>query len=182
LEDELDHLSRAPGRSRRGLWLPLLAAFFLTLSTVGGAAQPSRSGLPLPRFASLDAERINARTGPGKQYPIRWVYARKTMPVKIVDEFDTWRRIEDPDGDRSWVHVSLLSGRRTAMVVGETRSLRRMPDAESRALARMEPGVIGRLLGCSGAWCELEVGSSQGWVERTAIWGVLETEWPAPAS
>src|SRR3954452_13255672 len=76
------------------------------------------SGLPLPRFASLASSEVNVRTGPGKDSPIHWVYTRPGLPVRIVDEFDVWRLIEDPDGEQGWTHSSLLSLHRTMMVRG----------------------------------------------------------------
>jgi len=136
-------------------------------------AQQQGSGLKLPRFASLAAERINVRTGPGKQYPIRWVYARNGLPVKITGEFDTWRKIEDHEGDQGWVHVSLLSGRRTVMVTGSVRELRRLPEPDARVVLRAEAGVIGRLQQCGGAWCEVEIAGTGGWIGRDAVWGLL---------
>ena len=156
----------------------VLLAILLTSPPIGpeAYAQSTGSGLPLPRFASLAGERINVRTGPGKQYPIRWIYARAGLPVKIVQEFDTWRKIEDQEGDQGWVHVSLLSGRRTVLVQGGIQELLRTPDAAGRVLARAEPGVVARLMNCAASWCELEVEGFRGWMERSDLWGVLESE------
>ena len=58
------------------------------------------------------------RTGPSTDHPIRWVYTRTGLPVRIVEESDVWRRIEDPDGETGWAHSSLLSVRRTVIVIG----------------------------------------------------------------
>ena len=68
--------------------------------------------LPLPRFASLDSNEVNLRAGPGTDYPILWVYQRKGLPVEIIQEFDTWRRIRDRDGTVGWVQQNQLSGKR----------------------------------------------------------------------
>ena len=35
-----------------------------------------------------------------------------------------------------------------------------------------EPGVIGRIEACAGAWCEIAVGGLEGWLPRAALWGV----------
>lgn len=141
------------------------------------AAAPARaigpSGLPLPRFASLASKEVNVRTGPSTDYPIRWVYERADLPVKIVEEFDVWRRIEDPDGETGWAHSSLLQLRRTVLVRGkEAQAMRRSPDTNARVVARVEPGVIGSLVGCEGAWCRIEAGGERGWLPRAVLWGV----------
>ena len=68
--------------------------------------------MPIPRFVSMRGDQVFARTGPGTRYPIKWVFQRKNLPVEIVQEFDTWRKIRDIDGEEGWVHQSLLSGKR----------------------------------------------------------------------
>jgi len=74
------------------------------------------SGLPVPRFVSLKASRVNVRIGPGEDYKIAWVFTRPGLPIEIIQEYDTWRRIRDSDGTVGWVFQSLLSGKRTAVV------------------------------------------------------------------
>ncbi|GBD42211.1 hypothetical protein HRbin39_01600 [bacterium HR39] len=139
------------------------------------------SGLPLPRWASLASTRAHLRTGPGSQFPIRWIYTRPGLPLRIVDEADVWRKVEDPDGDVGWLHASLLSSRRTVMVVGGVRELRRTPSTAARVVARLEPGVIGRLLSCEALWCLVEVADLRGWLRREELWGVDPAP-PATAS
>ncbi|MGI9419233.1 MAG: SH3 domain-containing protein [Geminicoccaceae bacterium] len=55
------------------------------------------TGLPIPRFVSLDARQreVNVRFGPGQQYPINWVFTRPGVPLEIIAEFDNWRKIKD---------------------------------------------------------------------------------------
>jgi SH3-like domain-containing protein len=135
------------------------------------------SGLPLPRFASLASSEVNVRTGPGKDYPIHWVYTRPGLPVRILDEYDVWRLVEDPDGDKGWTHSSLLSLRRTVVVKGGTQAMRRSADASSAVILRAETGVVGELLNCDHAWCRVEIDGRRGWLPRDAVWGVLPNEW-----
>jgi len=59
------------------------------------AANANPSGLPIPRFVSLRSNEVNLRTGPGLTYPIDWIYKRDGMPVEVIQEFDTWRKIRD---------------------------------------------------------------------------------------
>ncbi len=74
------------------------------------------SKLPLPRYASLKTDRVNLREGPSKDHRTLWVFQRAGLPIEIVAEFETWRRIRDSEGTEGWVLHSLLSGRRTAIV------------------------------------------------------------------
>jgi SH3-like domain-containing protein len=136
------------------------------------------TGLPMPRFVSLGADRVHLRFGPGREYPISWVLARKGLPVEIIAEFDTWRKVRLHDADEGWIHASLLSSRRTIMVTEAVRELRRTPDDGARVVLRAEPGVIGELVDCEQAWCRVDIQGRRGWLRRDAFWGTLPGEMP----
>jgi SH3-like domain-containing protein len=116
------------------------------------------------------------RTGPGTRYPIDWVYRRRGLPMEVIDEFDTWRRVRDSEGTSGWVHQSMLQGRRRVLVIAEGVSLRRDPQDDSRPVAMLEPGVIATLESCGGEWCVLEIDSYKGWVKRSEVFGVYPDE------
>ncbi len=98
------------------------------------------SGLPLPRFVSLKAEKVNVRRGPSSDHPVAWVFQRKGLPVEIVAEFENWRRIRDSDGEEGWILQNMLAGKRTAMMApwkqGQTIPLYERPGANSGLVAR----------------------------------------------
>jgi SH3-like domain-containing protein len=166
--------------------LPRRLALALALLALGTAPLPAQdaakralgpSGLPLPRFAALAAAEVNVRTGPSTDHPIRWVYERAGLPVRIVEEYDVWRRIEDPDGETGWTHSSLLTVRRTVMVRGQgIQEMRRAAEPGARVVARAEPGVIGELVECEGAWCRIQVAGERGWLPKDVLWGVAADE------
>jgi SH3-like domain-containing protein len=139
-----------------------------------GGLKPT--GLPLPRFASLRASEVFMRTGPGTRYPVEWIYRRRDLPVQIIAEFDTWRKVRDWNGAVGWVHRAMLSGRRTAITVDDETVLRRAPDMTAPAVARAESGVIARILSCDGAWCRVDAGGMKGWTPRRALWGTFADE------
>lgn len=134
------------------------------------------SGLPVPRFASLRSDDVNVRSGPGTRYPVEWVFQRKNMPVEVVAEFDTWRKIRDWQGTTGWVHQSMLVGKRTVVVAGRQVSLLRTPESDSAPVARVEASVQGELLSCKGTWCRVRVNDYKGWLARKDIWGVYPDE------
>lgn len=136
------------------------------------------TGLPVPRFVSLDSNQteVNVRYGPGQQYPINWVFTRPNVPLEIVAEFDNWRKIKDFEGAEGWISARLLSGRRTIMIQGTIREIRRRANQRARVLLRAEPGVIGDLLECQDSWCRVEIEGQRGWLERDDFWGTLPGE------
>ena len=137
---------------------------------------PGRTGLVLPRFVSLRADEVNLRTGPGIRYPIDWVYQRSGLPVEIIDEFETWRRIRDWQGTEGWVHQSMVQGKRSILVTGKERLLRLEPDDGAPGVARVEAGAIGRLERCLDLWCLIEFQSFDGWLTREEFYGVYPDE------
>lgn len=164
----------------------LLAAVLAVGSVAGVPAAASEghrrdkslqtTGLPLPRFVTLRSNQVNVRSGPAPRYPIEWVFVRKDMPVEITQEFDTWRRIRDWEGSEGWVHQSMLSGKRSLVVTGETRTLRAEPHPDASPVARAQPGVMGWLLKCNGPWCQVDLKGYKGWIQRTEFWGAYPDE------
>lgn len=142
-----------------------------------GTGGPSVSGLPIPRFVSLSSDKVFVRTGPGLRYPIRWTYQRKDMPVEIVQEFDTWRKIRDMDGDNGWVHQSMLSGTRTGVITGEQEvAIRKKANPDGPIVAMMEPNVVAYLKSCVGEWCKVAAEGYSGWAQRKFLWGIYGDE------
>ncbi|WP_299397619.1 SH3 domain-containing protein [Pelagibius sp.] len=139
---------------------------------------PGRTGLPLPRFVSLRASEVNLRSGPGTRYPIDWVYRRSGMPVEIIDEFDTWRRIRDWQGTEGWVHQSMVQGRRSVLITGQRRTLKRRPEAAAPGVAMLDAGVIAALERCRDGWCEVSAGGYSGWLPRDSFYGLYPDEEP----
>lgn len=157
-----------------GIALTVLSLLTLTqfISPAVHAAAGAETGLPIPRFVTIRAREANLRAGPGVRYPVEWVLMRPNLPVEVIAEFDTWRKVRDFEGTEGWVHQSMLSGRRSVLVIGRVRPLRRGPSVTEPTLARMEPGVIGWMEECKPEWCEVEVSGISGWIHRSQIWGV----------
>ena len=148
---------------------------------IGAGAQKNGSGLPVPRFVSLKAGRVNVRVGPGEDYKIAWVFTRPGLPIEVIQEYDTWRRIRDSDGTEGWVYHSLLSGKRTGMVIAknpdELVPIYEKPDVESAVTAQLERGVVGTVKRCGGeGWCYVNGRGFEGWIQQVRLWGVYPNE------
>jgi SH3-like domain-containing protein len=147
---------------------------------VRAAGDTSPSGLPVPRFVSLKADRVTVRGGPDKDHDVSWIYTRTGWPVEITAEFENWRRIRDCDGAEGWVYHALLSGKRMAAVQLKTKTdlapLFQTPDAHSAIIARLQVGVLGSVKHCTGTWCQISGDGFAGWIEQSALWGVYPDE------
>lgn len=173
-----------------GLLVLLIATFLPSTAEaqlVAGLPQKkgSSSGLAIPRFVSLKADRVNLRSGPGTDYPTSWVFNRAGLPVEVLNEFEGWRQIRDAEGSTGWVLHSMVSGRRTALVLpwelkkGEAPPrvpLRDDDSARARPVAMVDAGVIANISSCDGRWCLVVIGDFRGYIEQDKLWGVYSGE------
>jgi SH3-like domain-containing protein len=130
-----------------------------------------------PYWASIASGEAMMRAGPGRNYPGTWLYKRRDLPIRVLRTYPNWRLVEDPDGTRGWMLVSLLSDRRTAIVKkGDRRPVRVEPSEGARVRYLAEPGVVGRIDNCASGWCRIEVGRRDGYIRTADIWGVGASE------
>ena len=151
-----------------------LMAFAALALCVGAGRAEAQSDRPTPYWASLSKGEARMRVGPSTDYPASWIYRQRDLPVKVVEVYTNWRKIEDPDGTQGWMHVRLLKDEATAIVRDGIADMRDRPSDTARLLFRLEPGVVGRLSGCSDGWCAMEVNGRRGYVEATSLWGALD--------
>ena len=153
---------------KRGLAVAALLAFATTAD-----AQDKKP----PYWASIASGEAMMRTGPGRNYPGIWLYKRRDLPIRVVQVYPNWRKIEDPDGTQGWMLVTLLSDRRTAIVrPGEPRPIHEKPNSASRIAYRAEHGVVGRVDKCANGWCRIAIGQREGHIRTSDIWGLSEGE------
>jgi SH3-like domain-containing protein len=160
-----------------------LASGFAALPAL---AQDNPSGLPLPRWVSTRSNPINVRVGPGTRYEIAWNFIVSGIPVEVVQEFDTWRKIRDVEGDEGWVHQSLLTGTRvgyaTPLIANGEVAMHASADENAGVRARLAPNVKVTISECDGSWCQVQAGQPgerqnfSGWVRQEELWGVYPDE------
>ncbi len=138
------------------------------------------SGQPVPRFVSLKSSQTNLREGPSRDHRIAWVFKRAGVPVEVIAEFETWRRIRDSEGSEGWVLHSMLSGRRTALIAPWSKEaslpVYDFDSADAAAAARLQPGVLANIERCNGQWCRLNGDGFRGWIQQEKLWGAYPKE------
>ena len=158
-----------------------LFAFGITISVANAQENQdgAETGLPIPRFVSLRSNHINARSGPGSRYPIDWVYMQKSAPVEIIAEFELYRKIRDWQGSESWVHKSMLSGKRFVKVVtpGEN-NIYAKDDYKAKVIAKVEDEVVGEIKKCPAKsnFCLVQFDKIDGWLPRQDLYGIYADE------
>lgn len=131
----------------------------------------------IPRFVSTKSDNVNARKGPGASYPINWVLIRKSEPLKVIAEFEDWRKIEDMSGYVGWIHSSLLSTRRSVIIICKNKcNLYKSNSSESRIIAELQQGVRCSLDKVKYGYSRLKCANYKGWIQNNNIWGLLDKE------
>lgn len=126
----------------------------------------------VPYWASIKAETLNMRAGPGRDFPVRWVYHRAGLPLKVIRVHEGWRLVRDPDGAEGWVTANLLSKERGALVIGKgLAAIRTEPGDGAMVKWNAEPGVVAALGDCEAGWCEVDVGGRAGYMHAARLWG-----------
>lgn len=187
----------APLRSTRAACLALVGLLAGATAALAQAAKDvakdppateaaGLDGLRALRYVSLKSDRVYVRKGPGTEYPVAWEFQRAGLPVEVIREFDVWRQVRDASGSVGWVHSSLLSGRRTALVLpweirdGQTQpplaTLRYNDYDTATAVAQVEAGALVSIIGCDKGWCRVSIGSHRGYIEQTKLWGTYPNE------
>ena len=134
------------------------------------------SGYEIPRFLSLKSEEANMRVGPGNEYPILWTYKQKGLPVKIIAEYDVWRKVIDHDDVTGWMHSKLLTGRRTALITDRVTKIYKTSEDNSEIVGYAERNVIMELQYCKSQFCKVAHSELKGWIKRDSFWGLIEDE------
>ena len=171
-------------RGPRAAVASLLAAAF-AVSPLGAVAladgRPTPSGLPVPRYVTLKFGSVNARSGPGDDYPALWVYRVRGLPVQVIAETSEWRRICDPDRGVAWVHMRTTDGRRNIMRTAPgALAVRSSPRDDARTEALLQPRALAALQRCEAGWCRIKADGVTGWVRAAGVWGVDDKVQCAP--
>ena len=178
-------VARLVGIAVLGLALVMPGRAMAQGAATGAAVNvPPGSGLPVPRFVSLKSDRVHIRQGPGTDHKVLWVYRRAGLPVEIIKEFEGWRQVRDAEGATGWVLQSLVSGRRTSLILPWEAKAEPLPQiallTDAKAAAKpvvvVEAGVIAGIRTCDGRWCYVSVNDFRGYIEQKKLWGVYEGE------
>jgi len=66
-------------------------------------------------FLSLKNNEVNLRQGPSFEYPIKFIYKKKFLPIEVLDKSETWIKIKDFENNSGWIHISQVSKKKSAI-------------------------------------------------------------------
>ena len=132
--------------------------------------------LEIPRYVSLKSNDANIRVGPSKKYPIVLKYTIKNYPLKVLEEYEEWRRVEDFKQNTGWIHKSLITGKRTGIILSDEKNVKLLNTLNGNVIGEIGKRNIVYLEKCKINWCLVSLGNFNGWMDKKYIWGVKQNE------
>ena len=146
-------------------------------SQISNANIGKETGLEIPRYVSLKSDDANIRVGPSKNYPIEIKYIIKNYPLKVLEEYEDWRKVKDFKENIGWIHKSLISGIRTGIVLSnDNKTIKLLNTLNGNVIGEIGNGNIVFLEKCKIDWCLVSLDDYEGWMDKNYIWGVKEKE------
>ena len=121
-------------------------------------------------YLMLKNSKVNVRMGPGLDYPVKFIYKKKYLPVKVIDKKENFRKIIDHKKNSGWIHISQLK-KVNSVIVLSNRILFKKPSFNSRPIANIDTGRLIVLKKCKKDWCEVSGQIYKGWINMDDVWG-----------
>jgi SH3-like domain-containing protein len=125
------------------------------------------------KYLSLKNNIVNVRYGPGLNYPIKYVYKKKYLPVKIIDQKENFRKIIDFKKNSGWIHISQLT-KPNSLIILENKILFKKPSKFSKPIAILKKGRLLLITKCKYNWCRVKTDNYKGWIKNKEVWGSLK--------
>ena len=122
-------------------------------------------------FLSLKKNKVYVRYGPGKNYPIKYIYKKKFLPIKVIDKKDNFRRIIDHKKNSGWIHQIMLR-KLNSLIALEEKIIFKKNSKFSQPLAKLEKGRLVIIKKCKINWCKIQTGNYIGWIDTKNVWGI----------
>ena len=124
-------------------------------------------------FLSLKKNKVNVRYGPSFDFPVKYIYEKKNLPIKQIDKKENFRRIIDHKKNSGWIHVSQLK-KANSVIAMEDKIMFKKPTFFSKPIAKIKKGRLLIVQRCELKWCKVETEDLNGWINKNSLWGSIE--------
>ena len=121
-------------------------------------------------FLMLKNNKVNVRYGPGFDYPIKYIYNKKNLPIKVINKKENFRRIIDFKNNSGWIHASQLKKAKSFILI-EDQLLFSKPTKYSKPILKIAKGRLLLIKKCKKDWCKVKTEEYMGWLKVENIWG-----------
>jgi SH3-like domain-containing protein len=135
---------------------------FLLIMLLAGAASAER--------LSVSAPVANIRSGPGTHHNVLWK-VEKYFPFQVIEKSGQWYHFKDFEGDKGWVHQSLVSKISAVITKNDACNIRSGPGTSNKIIFAVEKGIPFRVLKREGSWIYIEhADGDKGWIHKSLVW------------
>jgi len=121
-------------------------------------------------YGSVLKDGVNVRSGPDTSKEVLWELF-KGYPLQILSRKGEWAQIVDFEGDKGWIHTSLLSKQKTVVVKSDTINMRVGAGQAYEIVATVKYGVVFSPLEKDGEWVRVKhEDGTTGWIHEKLLW------------
>ena len=124
-------------------------------------------------FLMLKNKKVNVRYGPDLNSPIKYIYKKKFLPVKVIDKKENLRRIIDFKNNIGWIHTSQLSKIKSFILL-EDKILFSKPTKYSKPILKISKGRLLLVKKCKAKWCKIKTEKYIGLLKANNVWGSIK--------
>ena len=124
-------------------------------------------------YLLLKNNKVNVRYGPGFDYPIKFIYKKKNLPIRVIDKKENFRRIIDFKNNSGWIHTSQLK-KGEAFILLEDQILFNKPTKYSKPILKIAKGRLLVVKKCKKIWCRVKTENYTGWIKNEKVWGTFK--------
>ena len=112
----------------------------------------------------------NVRSEPGTKADILW-NIEQYHPLEIIKTSGSWCQFKDFEGDKGWIHKSLLDKTPAVITVRDKCNVRENPGTKSKIFFTVDKGIPFKVLKRKGDWIHIQhADGDQGWIHKSLVW------------
>ena len=119
---------------------------------------------------AISSPTANIRSGPGTNHEILWK-VEKYHPILVERKSGDWYEFTDYEGDKGWVHKTLVKDIPTAITIKEKCNVRSGPGTENPVIFPVGSGIPFKIIGKKNNWRQiLHADGDRGWIHKSLLW------------
>ena len=119
---------------------------------------------------AVSAPVANIRSGPGTKHNVLWK-VEKYFPLRIIEKSGEWYHFEDFEGDKGWVHKSLVRKISAVITKNDACNIRSGPGTKNKIIFTVEKGIPFKVLKRKDSWIQIEhADGDKGWIHKSLVW------------
>lgn len=128
------------------------------------------AGTALADRMAVSASIANIRSGPGTNHEVLW-QVEKYHPIMVERKSGDWYGFTDYEGDKGWIHKSLVDNTPTVITVRENCNVRSGPGTDNPVIFTVGSGIPFKVIGKKGNWRHiLHADGDSGWIYKSLLW------------